>query len=162
MTIAICYSCGAMKFGALTPCETCKKRPSDENEIILSLVTTDRHFPISELENISKWLREGNGPLNVREETKEFYRPGAREAQRMLGLASQNAFQKSGAKGVRDSRSERLLEEGEELLVSWMALMTCAWPSSFLADELGLFWRSSAWARPIPARYSTVQELSIQ
>jgi hypothetical protein len=92
MTIAICYACGATKFGALIECKACKETPKSEDAIIASLVATDRHFPLSELENISRSIRD-SGPLDVEEETKACYRPVVRDAQRLLDLAPANERQ---------------------------------------------------------------------
>ena len=41
MTNAICFSCGAEKFGALTQCGACKSTPRAEGDLALSLVLSD-------------------------------------------------------------------------------------------------------------------------
>lgn len=87
MTIAVCFSCGAMKFGALTSCEQCKALPRDEDDIIVSLLLTDRHLAIPALESLSQSIMRGESRPVVDEKAKEVHRPAVREAQRMLGMA---------------------------------------------------------------------------
>jgi len=41
MTMAICFACGAIKFGALCPCDKCKATPKSEDEIAVSLLLSD-------------------------------------------------------------------------------------------------------------------------
>ncbi len=86
MTIAICFSCGATKFGALTLCEACNVSPRQEDEIVQSLLMTDRHMPMAALEELSQRMMRGEVWPVPDESMMELYRPAAREAQRMLGL----------------------------------------------------------------------------
>ena len=44
MTTAVCYKCGALKFGAFTPCGKCQSAPSTEDELALSMGMTDHYF----------------------------------------------------------------------------------------------------------------------
>jgi hypothetical protein len=86
MTIAICFACGAIKFGALCPCKTCAATPKSEDEIAVSLLLTDRQIPLDDLQALSEAMVIGKVHPTPTEEALEAYRPAAREAQRMLGI----------------------------------------------------------------------------
>jgi hypothetical protein len=86
MTIAICFACGAIKFGALCPCETCKATPKSEDEIAVSLLLSDHHMPIPDLEALSEAMVSGKVHPVPDEKSMEVLRPAARDAQRMLGI----------------------------------------------------------------------------
>jgi len=48
MTTAICFKCGAMKFAAFTPCQTCGVTPSSDDDLVLSIAMTDHyHFVLN-------------------------------------------------------------------------------------------------------------------
>jgi len=86
MTIAICFACGAIKFGALCPCEKCKAAPKSEDEIAVSLLLCDHHIPVTDLEALSDAMMSGKIHPVPDEKSMEVLRPAAREAQRVLGI----------------------------------------------------------------------------
>jgi hypothetical protein len=88
MTIAICFSCGALKFGAFCPCDKCGASPTEEDELAVSLMMTDRRMRMPELENLSEAMMRGEIRPVLDERTMEALRPAVRETQRMLGLAA--------------------------------------------------------------------------
>lgn len=59
MTIAVCYHCGAMKFGAFNPCAGCGASPQSEDDFAISLAMTDHYFPKSELEKLGEQVARG-------------------------------------------------------------------------------------------------------
>ena len=54
MTIAICKSCGAKKFGALVQCENCNFEPSTKDDIAESIILSDQYLGLKTLKKISK------------------------------------------------------------------------------------------------------------
>lgn len=86
MTLAICFSCGATKFGVLSPCGNCKARPTEEDEIAVSMLMTDHHMTVRDLETLSQALMRGEARPVPDEKTMELLRPAVRDAQRMLGI----------------------------------------------------------------------------
>ena len=44
MTMAICFKCGKMKFGAFTQCPECNGEPKTDDEFVISLVMTDHLY----------------------------------------------------------------------------------------------------------------------
>ena len=57
MTKAICFSCGAEKFGALTQCGACKSTPRVEGDLALSLVLSDHLSSETQLEVLAHEIR---------------------------------------------------------------------------------------------------------
>ena len=86
MTLAICFACGAIKFGALCPCEKCKATPKSEDELAVSLLLCDHHMSVPDLEALSDAMVSGKIHPVPDEQTMELLRPAAQEAQRMLGI----------------------------------------------------------------------------
>ena len=86
MTIAICFACGAIKFGALCPCEKCGTTPKSEDEIAVSLLMSDHHMSVADLESLSQAMMGGEIQPVPDEKSMEVLRPAAREAQRALGI----------------------------------------------------------------------------
>jgi hypothetical protein len=86
MTMAICFACGAMKFGALCPCQKCAAAPKSEDELAVSLLLSDHHMSAPNLEHLSEMMLCGQVCPVPDEKTMDLLRPAAREAQRMLGM----------------------------------------------------------------------------
>ena len=59
MTVAVCIRCGAMKVGALTPCQECQFDPEENEDKAKAMVLTDHFLPQPELETISERIRAG-------------------------------------------------------------------------------------------------------
>jgi hypothetical protein len=59
MTTAVCFKCGAMKFGAWFPCEACGKTPSTEDDLITSLALSDHHYDLITLTKLSDHIAAG-------------------------------------------------------------------------------------------------------
>ena len=66
--------------------EKCKATPKSEDEIAVSLLLSDRHMSVADLENLSKATMGGEVHPVPDEQSMEVLRPAAREAQRMLGI----------------------------------------------------------------------------
>ena len=62
MTAAVCFKCGAIKFGAFCPCDECEAAPSSEDELALSLAMTDHYFDQATLDQMGAAVRDGHPP----------------------------------------------------------------------------------------------------
>jgi hypothetical protein len=62
MTMAVCFRCGAIKFGAFCPCPECQALPISEDDLALSLAMTDHYFDVPTLEQMGAAVRDGNLP----------------------------------------------------------------------------------------------------
>jgi hypothetical protein len=59
MTIAVCSSCGKIKFGAWTPCSECDHDPETLEDMAKSLMLSDNFYSQEELEQFSVRLQRG-------------------------------------------------------------------------------------------------------
>lgn len=63
MTVAVCLKCGALKHGALTPCQACSYTPQDVEDQAKHVMVSDHHFSQADLEQISARVQNGQ-PLH--------------------------------------------------------------------------------------------------
>jgi hypothetical protein len=70
VTIAVCFRCGNLKFGAFCPCPDCSALPQNEDELVLSLAMTDHYFDRPTLERMGAAVKEGKPP-HLSSETRE-------------------------------------------------------------------------------------------
>jgi hypothetical protein len=63
MTHAICIKCGASKFGALNPCKECLYAPDSKEDCARSILLSDHHYSLFELDRIGEALRGGQRVL---------------------------------------------------------------------------------------------------
>ena len=69
MTMALCFNCGEMKFGAFFPCEECQTNSS--GKIHLGLTFSDHIFSISTLEQFGAVIKEIHAHCD--DPNKSFY-----------------------------------------------------------------------------------------
>jgi hypothetical protein len=62
MTAAVCIACGAMKFGAWTPCPKCQEAPATEADRVRALMLSDHHHTRAELKDIQRAIKAGSPP----------------------------------------------------------------------------------------------------
>jgi hypothetical protein len=62
MTMAVCFKCGKIKFGAFVPCPDCRTAPQTEDDLVRSLAMTDHYFDMPTLEQMGAAVRDGNPP----------------------------------------------------------------------------------------------------
>ena len=62
MTVAVCFKCGAIKFGAFNPCSNCMGFPQTEDDLALSMAMTDHHFDEADLRKMGETIRRGIRP----------------------------------------------------------------------------------------------------
>jgi hypothetical protein len=68
VTVAICIKCGERKIGALTRCRSCRFFPSEPDDIGRSIILSDRHLSIEDLDIVAGAFEEGiafNYPAKV-------------------------------------------------------------------------------------------------
>lgn len=63
MTRAVCVLCGAPKFGALVTCQSCGQRPTDPEDLILSMALTDHLVDAETLESAAQSIQAGLRPV---------------------------------------------------------------------------------------------------
>lgn len=85
MTQAVCFNCGAIKWGAFSNCENCGSRPKSDDELMVSLALTDHYFDLAKLHQIGRDVAGGKAP-QLDQATKEGLRPAIEQAKVMLGI----------------------------------------------------------------------------
>ncbi len=69
MTMAVCFKCGTIKFGAFCPCQVCQAMPANEDDLAISLTMTDHYFDMPTLEQMGATIRDGK-PVHLDEASK--------------------------------------------------------------------------------------------
>lgn len=88
MTVAVCFKCGAIKFGAFLPCKGCGARPRSDDEVVVSVWMSDHHFSRAELDRMGAELAAGRPPV-IGDRTKAELLEGLKAAQGVVpGLAA--------------------------------------------------------------------------
>jgi hypothetical protein len=59
MTVAVCFKCGALKFGAYSECECCHTLPLTDEERSVSIYLTDHFYETDGLEDIGQRIARG-------------------------------------------------------------------------------------------------------
>ena len=59
MTMAVCFRCGGLKFGAFTACPACMHRPRNDDELAQSLALSDHNLDSDALDRMSERIRSG-------------------------------------------------------------------------------------------------------
>ena len=72
MTMAVCFQCGGMKFGAFTPCQECGVEPRSDDALALSIAMTDHFHSESKLRRMGQGIKEGNPPTFSEDEHREM------------------------------------------------------------------------------------------
>jgi hypothetical protein len=62
MTMAVCFKCGVIKFGAFVSCPECAGFPQTEDDLALSLAMTDHYFDMPTLAQMGAAVRDGKPP----------------------------------------------------------------------------------------------------
>lgn len=64
MTVAVCWKCGEMKWGAFNACPKCKAAPSSEDDMAISLAMSDHYFDKPTMEQMGADIAAGK-PLQL-------------------------------------------------------------------------------------------------
>ena len=101
MTNAICFKCGAEKFGALTQCGSCNVTPREEGDLALSLVLSEHLSSKTQLEVLAHEIRS-HLKLTVPESLLQQAHEALKDSQllAMLGVGSQKANSGSQARAA--------------------------------------------------------------
>jgi hypothetical protein len=86
MTQAVCFNCGAIKWGAFNDCDHCNAHPSTDDELMISLALTDHYFDLAALKQTGQAIKAGRRPT-LPEDIKNKLRPRIIEFKRMVGGA---------------------------------------------------------------------------
>jgi len=62
MTMAVCFNCGEIKFGAFNHCGKCGARPVSEDDLALSYAMTDHHYDERTLRQMGNNVKNGTPP----------------------------------------------------------------------------------------------------
>ena len=90
MTIATCVFCGEEKFGALTGCKSCKRRPETVRDVARSMYFCDRHQSIAELKDIGAFIKAIGRPPKLPLGLEADLQNAARATMHMVGLDPNN------------------------------------------------------------------------
>ena len=70
MTMAACFNCGEIKFGAFNHCGKCGARPVSEDDLAISYAMTDHHYDETTLRQMGHKIKIGDPP-QLDPETRE-------------------------------------------------------------------------------------------
>ncbi len=84
MTVAVCFHCGELKFGAFCPCNECGQTPETDDDLVLSLAMTDHFFDRSTLEGMGRQVKRGKPP-RLDDQTRSMLLAQVREFRQQLG-----------------------------------------------------------------------------
>lgn len=87
MTKAICWKCGENKFGGFLPCPQCAAVPSEEDDLMSSLLLTDHYLDEDVMMEYQQRIRNG-GNLILNDETRKRLRPSVNEVSRIMGISN--------------------------------------------------------------------------
>ena len=73
MTMAVCFNCGEIKFGAFVDCDKCNAKPTTDDDRAVSLMLTDRFFQMDTLHEIGKSIKNGEKFVLAEEEKKMYF-----------------------------------------------------------------------------------------
>jgi hypothetical protein len=62
MTVAVCFKCGEIKFGAFSPCQSCGAEPKSDDDLVLSLAMTDHYHERPALQELGQKIKKGELP----------------------------------------------------------------------------------------------------
>ena len=95
MTVAICIKCGAFKFGAFSSCEKCGATPETEDDVALSMMTSDHFHSQEELGDIGKAIASGKKIALAPDDREKIINTlGAKETAAWLKRINENARKK--------------------------------------------------------------------
>jgi hypothetical protein len=112
MTQAVCFSCGEMKYGAFSRCESCGVEPTSDRELMLSLTLTDHYFDAPALQQLGREIKGGKTPQLSAED------------ERSLAAALEQIKPMMGRRGEKPAtrRAPWLLAGVASLIVIWTLL----------------------------------------
>ena len=83
MTIAVCFKCGATKWGAFTSCKECSAQPVSDDDLLKSLALTDHYLDHAALEDIGRCIKQGRYP-QIDDAMAEYLAPAVKEARKLV------------------------------------------------------------------------------
>ena len=83
MTIAVCFKCGHIKFGALCKCDKCNTAPLTAKEKALSMVLTEFCLKGNDMDKYSKLIQEGT-KITLDKKTEDKWIKGFKDEEEAL------------------------------------------------------------------------------
>jgi len=74
MTMAVCFKCGELKFGAFAPCQSCGVTPSSDDDLVFSIAMTDHYHSVADLKEMGQRIQDGHPPELSDETRRELKR----------------------------------------------------------------------------------------
>ena len=84
MTDAVCFKCGALKFGSFTQCPECAAVPRSEDELVISLAMTSHFLDRDALRNIGVSIRQRGEVPSLDNKTREVLLESVRKMSDLL------------------------------------------------------------------------------
>ena len=113
MTMAVCFKCGALKFGAFCPCGQCLAAPETEEDLALSLAMTDHYFDLATLKQMGATAAAGKPP-RLAPETREDLLATIRGARLVEGLKEVAKGKDSGGGAAENGREPAAKVKGRQ------------------------------------------------
>ena len=146
MTKAVCWQCGEFKFGAFLPCSACNSEPTDDYEIMVSLLLTDNDHSEDELLSLQERIRRG-AKVEITEEMRTALLPAVEVAKRISGVGN-NVSREVDANAPEHIN---LYTSKIRIMHKWVAR------HGFIANVLFHAWRTSLIVVLILAIISAIQ-----
>ena len=116
MTKAICFKCGAFKFGAFNQCFACYGEPLEDDEILISLVLTDHDLSDEELLFHQKRIQSGS-KIVLNQDTKNALNPTLSEIRRIIGDRKLNSVEDASPQLTHENKSLSLFSRLHALIL---------------------------------------------
>ena len=86
ITVAVCTSCGSLKYGAFSRCPECNVRPTNDHEFVQSFAFCDRYLDMAALEEVGDIIRTTGEPPQMTKEAHDFFSKLVFEAKTSLRM----------------------------------------------------------------------------
>jgi hypothetical protein len=153
MTEAVCFKCGALKWGAFNHCKNCGARPTSDDDLMVSLACTDHYFERSKLEQIGRDIREGHA-VQLDPATREKLIPEIREAKRLMGLDRTAKVPEEEIDFLQHLRQQA--PSGRRVLRQWKIALSLAVVGALAAPFVFRTYKarpvSAVWVTPLTAK----------
>jgi hypothetical protein len=133
VTKAICFKCGAFKFGAFNQCFACYGEPLEDDEILISLVLTDHDLSEEELLFHQKRIQSGS-KIVLNQDTKNALNPTLSEIKRIIGERNTNVIEDHFPQLAQENNSLSLIPRLHSSILrrkSLSLLLFHLWRTSF-------------------------------
>jgi hypothetical protein len=92
ITVAVCTSCGTLKYGAFSYCPDCNARPTNDHEFVQSFAFSDRYLDRATLEEVGDIIRSTGEPPEMTKAAYDFISKLVVEAKTSLRMNAMFAY----------------------------------------------------------------------